>query len=239
MDKFAFGALMATAGIPTLPRQLVSGDTREVGDGPFILKPRFGGSSIGIEVVRDLASARALTQSGAPEYADGAVIEPFRDDLFDLNVSFSTAPEFSLSEIEKPLRGDGGSFYSFEEKYITGQGLANAPREIPADIPSALEARIRELTKRVAEVVGYRGVARLDFLSDGENEVYVNEINTIPGAFALYLWRNRDAKELLLSSLDEAVALHKASQRGGVVLSGAALRAAGGISGKLEGILGR
>lgn len=239
MDKFAFGALMMATGIPTLPRHLLTDELVDVGDGPLIVKPRFGGSSIGIEKVRDLASARALVSSGSYEYADGVVVEPFRTDLFDLNVSFTTAPEFALSEIEKPLRVDTGSFYSFEEKYISGHGLESAPREIPAKIPAGLEDQIRTLAKQVADAVGYRGIARIDFLSNGIDELYVNEINTIPGAFALYLWRETDPKDLLTASVQEAEKLHKAAQSNRVILNGAALRAAGGISGKLEGLLGR
>ena len=239
MDKFAFGALMVATGIPTLPRYLLTPELDELGDGPLILKPRFGGSSIGIENVRDLAAARALASSGAAEYADGVVLEPFRADLFDLNVSFTTAPEFALSEIEKPLRGNTGSFYTFEEKYISGHGLESAPREIPAQIPKHLEDQIRALAKRVAEAVGYRGIARIDFLSDGINELYVNEINTIPGAFGFYLWRGTDPKDLLTATLREAESSYKAAQSTQVILNGAALRAAGGISGKLEGLIGR
>lgn len=238
MDKFAFGALMTASGIPTLPRHLLTPDLVS-GDGPLILKPRFGGSSIGIEKVRDLRAARALTLSGAPEYSDGVVIEPFRSDLFDLNVSFTTAPDFALSDIEKPLRAETNSFYSFEEKYISGHGLESAPREIPANIPAELEDRIRTLARQVADAIGYRGIARIDFLSDGVDEVYVNEVNTIPGAFALYLWPGAQAEPLLTATLEEAAKLHKEAQANRVVLSGAALRAAGGISGKLEGLLGR
>ena len=60
MDKWAFSSLIAQAGLPTLPRVLISSDTESLPfDGPYILKPRFGGSSIGIEVVADLATARA------------------------------------------------------------------------------------------------------------------------------------------------------------------------------------
>ena len=61
MDKLAFGAAMAAAGLPTLPRALV-GAIEPGFDGPFIVKPRFGGSSIGIEVVEDWASAQALAK---------------------------------------------------------------------------------------------------------------------------------------------------------------------------------
>ncbi len=61
MDKLAFGGLMVAAGLPTLPRVALTAHTDHVTfEGPYIVKPRFGGSSIGIEVVEDLATARAL-----------------------------------------------------------------------------------------------------------------------------------------------------------------------------------
>ncbi|MGH9205185.1 MAG: hypothetical protein ACRD1G_01270, partial [Acidimicrobiales bacterium] len=58
MDKLAFGALVASAGLPTLPRALIEEEGYPGFDGPYIVKPRFGGSSIGIEVVEDLETAR-------------------------------------------------------------------------------------------------------------------------------------------------------------------------------------
>ena len=60
MDKWVFGSLVTEAGLPSLARALLKSDTTELGfDGPYILKPRFGGSSIGIDVVADLTTARA------------------------------------------------------------------------------------------------------------------------------------------------------------------------------------
>jgi D-alanine-D-alanine ligase len=59
MDKLAFGSVVAAAGLPTLPRQLVVAGLEapawQDGEGPYIVKPRFGGSSIGIEVIDDWA----------------------------------------------------------------------------------------------------------------------------------------------------------------------------------------
>jgi D-alanine-D-alanine ligase len=115
MDKLAFGAVMTGAGLPSLTREHL-GDVPPTFDGPYIVKPRFGGSSIGIEVVPDHQTALSLLKV-SPHLRSGAVVEPYRNDLFDLNISVRTFPEFATSLIERPLRpGDG--IYSFTEKYI-------------------------------------------------------------------------------------------------------------------------
>ena len=61
--------------------------------------------------------------------------------------------------------------------------MTSAPRELPAQIKPETAVHIRALATKVASLTGLRGVARLDFLSDGEN-VYLNEVNTIPGSLA-------------------------------------------------------
>ena len=232
MDKLAFGAVMETAGVPCLKRVLLSADTPPPYDGPYIIKPRFGGSSIGIEVVEDHATAVALLQT-SPHLREGAVVEPNRPDLFDLNISVRTAPTVQVSEIERPLRPTDGAIYSYAAKYLHSDGLASAPREFPADISDAVRDRIKELAVRVVELTGLTGVLRIDFLSDG-TEVFVNEVNSIPGALALYLWPQTPPGEVLGSALAEA---ERAQPRATSNFEeGVALQAAGGIAGKLAAL---
>jgi len=187
MDKFAFGAAVAAAGLPTLPRAVVSADAAEPPfAGPYIVKPRFGGSSIGIEVAADWPTARALAQQ-VVHYRAGAVVEPYRPDSVDLNIAARAYPAFELSAIEKPLREKG--ILDYRDKYLTGggEGMASAPKELPASIASEIEKQLREAAATVATVAGLRGIARIDFLLDGD-DLYVNEINTIPGSLAKHLW---------------------------------------------------
>ena len=117
MDKLAFGGVMEAAGVPSLKRTLLSSAEKPPFDGPYIVKPRFGGSSIGIEVVEDWETAVALLAT-SPDLREGAVVEPNRPDLFDLNVSVRTAPTLAVSEIEKPLRPADGAIFSYAEKYL-------------------------------------------------------------------------------------------------------------------------
>lgn len=242
MDKLAFGGLIQAAGIPSLPRAQLSPTTEPSFPGPYIVKPRFGGSSIGIEIVDDLQTARALAQS-SPHLKNGAVIEPYRKGIVDLNISFRTYPELELTDLERPLRPDdeGSGLYSYQEKYLSGSqggaGLTHAPREFPAQVPPAVRSGAGELARAVAEVTRLTGIVRVDLLWDEKSgTVYVNEVNTIPGALSLYLWApTRPPAEVLGDALREAVERRVRWPQSGFS-QGVALKAAGGIAGKLIGM---
>jgi D-alanine-D-alanine ligase len=247
MDKLAFGGLMEVAGVPTLRRELLSLLVDPSFEGPYIVKPRFGGSSIGIEIVEDVEAARAIAQASAHLRA-GAVVEPYRPDLVDLNISFRTFPSLETTAVERPLRAEKADaksgLYSYAEKYLSGgagseTGFMSAPREFPAKLAPGVAEKAREVALRTAEVTGLTGIVRVDLLLDEKtNDLYVNEVNSIPGAMALYLWAPtvppaQVLKDALIEARDHRV-VSPASGFG----SGAALRAAGGIAGKLVGLDG-
>jgi D-alanine-D-alanine ligase len=234
MDKLAFGALVADAGLPTLPRTLLTADAAPPAfPGPYLVKPRFGGSSIGIDVVADFATAQARLSANAHLRA-GAVLEPYRPDLSDLQVAVRTWPTLQLSAVERPLRATGSSdILDYRDKYVAGEGMAGAPRELPARITPALEEGLRSAANAVAALAGVRGVARIDFLAD-EEQFVVNEVNTIPGSLARYLWVDPVVTfaDLLADLLAEARQrpTHAYSAAGA---DGTVLRSAGAIAGKL------
>jgi D-alanine-D-alanine ligase len=233
MDKLAFAGVMVAAGLPTLPRLALTATTGEVGfAGPYIVKPRFGGSSIGIDVVEDLATAKARLSANV-HLRDGAVLEPFRPDLFDVQVALRCWPETQVSAIERPLRstGRGGEILGYIDKYVGGEGMASAPRELPADLPAATAEELRRVALRIGDLALVRGVARIDFLTDG-TELVVNEINTIPGSLARYLWIDPVVPfaTLLTDMIAEATARptgrYSAAGADGLVLRGASSIAA-------------
>lgn len=241
MDKLAFGAMMDNAAIPTLPRTHLSADQAPDFSGPFIVKPRFGGSSIGIEVVADLTTAKALMSSIHLKH--GAVVEPYRPELVDLNIAFRTYPELEMTPLERPLRvtsGDTG-VYSYQEKYLQGPGggLTHAPREFPAQVPLAITTRAQALVRTIADVTRLTGVVRVDLLwQEDTGELYVNEVNTIPGALSLYLWtETTTAFQVLHDALTEAQRRRVVWPQAGFS-QGVALRQAGGIAQKLTGMSG-
>ena len=207
MDKLAFGAVMSGAGLPSVPRRLVTdNDETWVGlDPPYIVKPRFGGSSIGIEVVSDRRTALDLLEMSS-HMRRGAVVEPFLEGCRDYLVAVRTYPNLQLSAIEAPVRDAGAAhIYNYAQKYLAGGGLEGSARELPAHLPPGIEKTIRETAVKAAGLVGVRSVARVDFLVR-EGEVWLNEINTIPGSLAAYLWIDPPVsrRQLLLDIIAEA-----------------------------------
>lgn len=235
MDKLAFAGLLLTEGIPTLPRRLLTEGILEPGfDGPFIVKPRYGGSSIGIDVVADIATAVARLKSNI-HLKQGAVIEPYRPDLFDLQVAVRVYPEFQVSAIEKPVRTKSGSeILSYKDKYVAGEGMVAAPRELPASISDQLAGTIRSHANSLARLLPIRGISRIDFLSDGINELYVNEVNTIPGSLSKYLFVDPPIEfSQLLDDLVKEAFSSKTYLPVTTGADGSALSSAGSIAAKL------
>lgn len=233
MDKLAFGSAMSSAGLRTLPRTLVALGTEPAPEfgGPYIVKPRFGGSSIGIEIADDWDTVLALKATSS-YFDQGAVVEPFVESSRDLQVAVRTFPDIEVSAIEAPARAAEG-IYSYDQKYLAWGGEVSGGRELPAKLSSELESEVRDTAKRVAAIAGLRGVARIDFL-ERDGDLYVNEVNTIPGSMSAYLWIDPaiDRPTLFRDMLQEAETgpTRVFSVAGS---DGTALRSAGTIASKL------
>jgi D-alanine-D-alanine ligase len=234
MDKFASGEVVRGAGIASLEREILTVDLKDLGfAGPYIVKPRFGGSSIGIDVVADLDTAKARLGANV-HLRRGAVIEPYRSDLYDLQIAMCTYPSLQLSAIERPIRkSQTNEILNYEDKYVGGSGMDLADRELPAVISESLASEIRSAARVAADALGVRGIARIDFLSDG-NELYLNEINTIPGSLSRHLFV--DPEIAFVDLLDKILAESQerpAAQFSSAGATGALLRDAKSISSKL------
>lgn len=230
MDKYAFGAVVVAAGLPALPRVMLTEEPPPF-EPPYIVKPRFGGSSIGIEIVDDHATAMALSRT-SPHLGDGAVVEPFLEGSRDLQIAVRTHPNVQLSAVEAPAR-TGSGILSYQEKYLAWGDSGRAQRELPAALDPALEQELRHLALRVASLSGLRSIARIDFLEQ-QGSLYVNEVNTIPGSLASYLWidppvsRKRLVEDLVTEALSSP---QRAFTTAGA--DGSALRNAASIAAKL------
>jgi D-alanine-D-alanine ligase len=234
MDKLAFATVVASAGLPALPRVLFTGDADEITfDGPYIMKPRFGGSSIGIDVVADRATATARL-SANDHFAAGCVVEPYRRDLYDLQVAVRTFPRLELSAIERPIRrAADAEILDYRDKYVGGEGMVSAPRELPANLDPARAAAIRDAATTLASACSVRGVARVDFLAN-DDELYVNEINTIPGSLSKHLFVEPPLAFLDLLDALTAEARERPTHRySSAGADGLVLRSAGSIAAKL------
>lgn len=234
MDKWSFGAVIAHAGLPTLPRALLTGDTMSLPfEPPYILKPRFGGSSIGIDVVAELETAKARLRTNA-HFHRGCVVEPFRQDLADVQIALRTYPTVTLSSIERPIRRSAtAEILDYRDKYVGGEGMVSAPRELPAVLVEGQAEQIEVMARTIATLASVRGVARIDFLIN-DNEIYVNEINTIPGSLSKHLFVDPPlAFSRLLDDLVAEAVERPSHHYSAAGADGLVLRSAGSIASKL------
>jgi len=151
-----------------------------------------------------------------------------------LQLAIRSWPELQLSAIERPLRTrGGGEILGYEDKYVGSEGMTSAPRELPAQIAAWLEQRIRLLAPEVASLVGLRGVARLDFLSDGE-DVFItrstrSRVRSLTTCGSIHAC---PSTSLMLDLLAEANPAPR-GRYSSVGSDGSALRLAGSIASKL------
>ena len=230
MDKYAFYSVMKANNLPVLDKfRIIDGSSIDF-DGPYVLKPQFGGSSIGVEVVRDYETALKIVSS-SDLYNQGALIEKYIENADDLLIGVRNYPKFNYSEIEKPIRNS--NLFSYEDKYLNNGGLEGSKRELPAEISENIKSKILNYVQEINKIIPSRGIVRYDFLKTGE-EVYINEINTIPGSHALYLWKNLNVSkyELLNDIVQEAIN-DKSSQWSTQGSDGLALKSAKDIQSKL------
>jgi D-alanine-D-alanine ligase len=114
--------------------------------------------------------------------------------------------------------------------------MVSAPRELPANLGPVIEKELSEAATAVARLCGARGVWRIDFLIEaGSGRWWVNEVNTIPGSLAKYLWAAGASVEFptLLADMVEEALRRPSVQWGSIGADGTALRSAAAIASKL------
>ncbi len=168
---------------------------------PVIVKPAKLGSSIGIKVAADEGELREAL-SLAFTLDDSALIEPYVAKKRDLNCAACRVKgEIILSPVEEVF--SQGDILSFHEKY---EGGNEKHSQIPAEISDEITKKVHLCTEKLYEGFHVTGVVRADFLLVGE-EVFFNELNTVPGSLACYLFGNSltDSKNFLVSLVEEAL----------------------------------
>ncbi len=181
---------------------------------PVVVKPCRLGSSIGISVARDAAGLeRALAL--AFRLDDDALVERYLEGKRDVNcAAFCTDGACRLSPLEEVF--SGADVLTFAEKY---EGEGKRTSVMPAELPAPVADKIREIMQTLCENFDVRGVVRGDFLVSGE-EVYFNELNTVPGSLACYLFGDTltENKRFLTALVEEA--LHAPRREKEVLVSG-------------------
>jgi len=187
MDKIATRAAFAAHGLPQVAYrafkrreweekpEAVLADVEAALRYPMFVKPANLGSSIGISKARDRAGLRSALDEAAA-YDRKLLVEEAVPDAREI--------ECSVLGNDDPLASVPGEvipcneFYDYAAKYLDG----NSQLLIPAPLPTAVAEHIRELAVRAYQAIDGAGLARADFLlSRSTGDVYVNELNTMPG----------------------------------------------------------
>jgi len=158
---------------------------------PVFIKPARLGSSIGINKaknVRELEDALNV----AFFYDTKVMIEESLEDAHEINISILGNNPYNVSVCEMPV--STGEILTFQDKYVSkkgvSKGMATAKRLIPAPIKDLTRKKIERYVRDFFAEIGGQGIARTDFLiSKDEKKIYLNEINTLPGSIAFYLWK--------------------------------------------------
>ena len=207
MDKYVMKTVLKDNTIPVLncmifdfneyntdAKKVVS-DVEENIEYPVIVKPINLGSSVGIKIAHNKEELFEALEY-AFSFAKNILVEKAIIHLKEINCSvLGDYEEAFASECEEPIGSD--EILSYEDKYISGgskktesKGMTSLDRKLPAEISDELKARIQELAIKTFKALGCNGVSRIDFMIDKDtDEVYVNEINTIPGSLSFYLWK--------------------------------------------------
>jgi D-alanine-D-alanine ligase len=178
---------------------------------PLFVKPAMSGSSIGVSHVKNQTELCTAAEV-AGQYSRRVLVEKAVEKPLEINCAVMGLDEPTASVCEQPVTQT--NFLSFDDKYIhqegESSGMAGADRKIPAPISEELTSHIQGLAARTFQVLDCAGVARIDFLVDTEHNVYVNEINTIPGSYSYYLWTHQDIEfpKLVSELIDLAFKAH-------------------------------
>lgn len=162
---------------------------------PVFVKPATLGSSVGITQAKNrktLIEAIIIAQ----ELDRRIIIEEAVQNLVEINCSVLGLNHLETSVCEEPVMQ--GELLSYEDKYMrggkegkhsAGKGMASLSRIIPARISPQLTKKIQDMARTAFRAIDASGVARVDFMMNKKTKrVYINEINTIPGSLAFYLW---------------------------------------------------
>jgi D-alanine-D-alanine ligase len=163
---------------------------------PVIVKPCNLGSSAGVSTAFSPADLAAGVLK-VFEYDTEALVEPFIGNRLEINVAVAGLDTPVPSVTEMPVTSQASPL-SFSEKYRrqgrksvgSSQGMAGALRVLdPQDVPVTMREDAQRYATTVFSTLGCEGISRIDFLIDADkNALYFNEINTLPGSLAFYLW---------------------------------------------------
>ena len=222
MDKITMKMILAAEGIPVVDYvwftdkqwfkqrdELLNKIEDKLGY-PVIVKPANLGSSVGIGKA---ANREELIEKidNAEIYSTRIIVEDMVEELQEINCAvLGDCDDYETSVLEQPI--SSGDILSYEDKYMGGhkgtKGMQASSKRFPAELPQDETERIQFLAGETFRVLSCHGVARVDVMIDGKTrDIYVNEINTIPGSLSFYLWENKGQGISFMQLMDRLVQL--------------------------------
>jgi D-alanine-D-alanine ligase len=222
MDKVLCKRQLAAAGVPVVQFEAVTRRQFEAEPeaflsrarqlpAPLFVKPSVGGSSVGIQKVDDPAGLEEAVRFSL-RFDETVLVERGVRGR-ELETAVLGYGEVHASAVGEIVPSQG--FYDYADKYL----LDSAGLIAPAELPERVADRLRAIAVDAFNAVGGAGLARVDFFLEGEEDLYVNELNTLPGftAISMYprLWEISGVPlpELTDRLVQIAVARHRDRQR--------------------------
>ncbi len=187
---------------------------------PVIVKPANLGSSVGVERAMNADELEQAVDL-VVNYSHKVLIEKMVDNLKEVNCSVLGDYEEALPSIIEEV-GKTSEILSYADKYMNqaSKGMSGSARIIPANITEETRVKVQDLAVKTFLELGAGGVSRIDFLIDTvTDEVYINEINTIPGSLSFYLWEPSGKTFTELTSRLIQLALKRARERENLTFS--------------------
>jgi len=183
-NKFLTKGYASSVNVKTLDyKYYTKDDTILVDTFPVIIKPVKLGSSIGVSIVKTQEELE-YSLDVAYEFDNAIIIEPFISGVKEYNLAGTKVNgEFKFSIIEEPQKTE---FLDFDKKYLD---FSRTSKAVEVDLGTELNTKVKEAFERIYNNLFEGSIIRCDFFVV-DNEVYLNEINSIPGSMANYLFED-------------------------------------------------
>lgn len=176
---------------------------------PLIVKPNCLGSSIGIAVCKNVEELKKAIET-AFDFDDEILIEKFLSNIQEINFAlYKKDGKFIYSLYEEPLHAK--DILDFNEKYLDNykkSGIGGVKKKFPVKISKKFDNQIKKYSTLIYTELKLNSIVRLDFIIDKDTKtLYLNELNSIPGSFAIYLFNDDN----FFSAFDAIItdAIHK------------------------------
>jgi D-alanine-D-alanine ligase len=175
---------------------------------PLFVKPAVGGSSIGVMKAKDRVELENALEV-VSLFDSKILVEKAIEGAREINISVMGNAGFDLSVSAYEEVFHSSEILSYEDKYkgdsSKSKGMASAKRKINPELSVELADKLIDTAKLVFTSLNCGGLTRIDFLvNEATSEIFVIEINTIPGSLAFYLWEASGVsfKEMLSRVID-------------------------------------